>query len=133
MSRITVDGYAYETDLDVAVGDEVLLPDSGTGQWVGTVTSLRSDYRGPCRRVAGLVRRRAEVERREAARRAVKVAGWRPGESVEIRYGGTRRVAMIVEVNSVGRPTYVKIEADPPVSIGLGSAAAWRDLAAGLL
>ncbi len=132
MRRITVDGYAYETDLDVAVGDEVLLPDSGTGQWVGTVTSLTTNYAGPCRRVVGLVRRQPEVARRDAARRDVRVAGWRPGDWVEVRYAGETRVATITEVNSIGRPTCVHIEAEPAASIGLGSAAAWRDLAAGL-
>ena len=132
MRRITVGRYTYETDLDVEVGDEVLLPDSGTGQWVGTVTSLTSDYQGRCRRIVGLVRRRAAVERREAARSAVRVDGWRPGESVQVRYAGKARVATIAEVNAIGRPSLVHIEAEPPVSVGLGSAAAWRDLAAGL-
>jgi hypothetical protein len=41
------------------------------------------------------MRARAHVERREAARRRIGVAGWRPGETVEVRYAGEPRVARI--------------------------------------
>lgn len=107
MRKIVVDGRdTFETALDVEVGDEVILPDSGTGRWIGTVTALTSDYRGACRRVTGLARRRAEVEEREVARQAVRIDGWRPGELL--------------------------VESDPPSSVSFGSAAAWRDFAGGI-
>ena len=36
MRRIVVEGrYTYETALDVDVGDEIILPDSDIGQWIG--------------------------------------------------------------------------------------------------
>ena len=133
MRRIVVEGrYTYETALDVDVGDEVILPDRGIGQWIGTVTALTSDHRGTCRRVIGLARRRAEVEEREIARQAIRIGGWRPGESFEVRRDGLTLSATVVEVNAHGRPTHVEVDSDPPSSVYLGSAAAWRDVAAGI-
>ena len=124
--------YTYETALDVDVGDEVILPDAGSDQWIGTVTALITDYRGACRRVIGLARRCAEVEEREVARRAVRMAGWQPGERFEVRRDGLALSATVAEVNSRGRPTLVAVDSDPPSSVYLGSAAAWRDFAAGV-
>ncbi len=59
--KVTVGGYIYETDLDLKVGDKVLLP-VPYGMWdipgfdkprEGTVTSLKvsTDYDGPCRKI----------------------------------------------------------------------------------
>lgn len=81
MARVVVDGrYSYETALDLEVGDEVLLPSSGLGgQWVARVTALSSDYTGPCRRILGLVRRRIDAERQDAALAAVPITGFRAG------------------------------------------------------
>lgn len=36
-----VDGrYVYKTELDLEIGDEVLLPTGFSGDWVGRVTAL---------------------------------------------------------------------------------------------
>jgi len=58
LRRVEVDGYTYLTDLPVKVGTKVLLPESWlakvtgkTGPWEGTVTSLITDYTGPCSRI----------------------------------------------------------------------------------
>jgi len=58
MRRVVVSGYTYETDLPVKRGTKVLLPESWLGEvtgkrgpWEGTVTSLISDYTGPCKRI----------------------------------------------------------------------------------
>jgi len=62
MKRVVVNGYTYETDLDVKVGDRVLLPGGGVramlGEltWEGTVTAIGSAYTGPCRRVICVVK-----------------------------------------------------------------------------
>lgn len=46
--------YAYETNLILKVGDKVVLPtpswllDVQEKEWIGTVTSLKSDYTGSC-------------------------------------------------------------------------------------
>ena len=63
MKRVVVNGYTYETDLDVQVGDRVLLPGGGVramlfGEmtWEGTVTAIGSDCTGPCRRVICIVK-----------------------------------------------------------------------------
>jgi hypothetical protein len=51
--RVVVEGrYTYETDLDLKLGDRVLLPGSAKGgNWKGTVTALTSKYSGPCSRI----------------------------------------------------------------------------------
>jgi len=55
--RVVVGRYTYETDLDLKIGDRVLLP---TVEWLarvqgptweGVVTALESDYDGPCKRI----------------------------------------------------------------------------------
>jgi hypothetical protein len=70
-----VDGrYVYESELDLEIGDEVLLPAGFSGDWVGRVTALSSDYPGPCKRILGLVRRRSDVERRDAVLASVAIA-----------------------------------------------------------
>lgn len=57
LKRVVVSGYTYETDLDLKVGDRVLLPtpdflmDVRGPTWEGTVSSLTSTYDGPCRRI----------------------------------------------------------------------------------
>ncbi len=62
MKRVVVNGgLTYETNLDVKVGDTVLLPTPSWLQdvkgptWEGKITSLESDYTGPCVRVLGKV------------------------------------------------------------------------------
>jgi hypothetical protein len=96
MTRVVVDGrYTYETDLDLEVGDEVLLPPSGLGgQWVARVTELSSDYAGPCRRILGLVRRRAGAERQDAALAAVPITGLRTGTTFEVTASCGHRVLL---------------------------------------
>lgn len=133
--RILINGrYAYETDLDdVEVGDEMILPDSGwSGQWTGIVTALEPDYDGPCRKVVGLSKRRAKVEAEDKALQAVRIAGWRPGEtfSKTCRRCGQPRDYVVKEVNNIGRPTSVRSDAcacgEPMSGAGLGSASAFR-------
>lgn len=58
--RIEIDNkHTYETNLEVKVGDNVLLPtadflrDVKGPTYVGTVTSLTSSYTGACRNVIG--------------------------------------------------------------------------------
>ena len=57
MKRVIVNGYTYETDLNLAVGDMVVLPtaswlrDVMGDTWEGTVSSLTSDYTGDCARI----------------------------------------------------------------------------------
>jgi hypothetical protein len=139
MARLVVDGrYTYETDLDLEVGDEVLLPPSGLGgQWVARVTELSSDYAGPCRRILGLVRRRADAERQDAALAAVPITGLRTGTTFEVTASCGHRVLLHIEgVNRTGRPTHVRYTCQAcggiPHTAGLGSADAWRRMAAGL-
>ena len=139
MARVVVDGrYAYETDLELEVGDEVLLPPSGLGgQWVARVTALSSDYAGPCRRILGLVRRRIDAERQDAALSAVPITGFRAGATFEVTASCGHQVLLHIEgVNRTGRPTHVRYTCKACGGIhhttGLGSAAAWRRVAAGL-
>lgn len=49
--------YAYDTDLDVKVGDVVLLPESpfSGGPWTARVTNLKADYDGPVKRILGIL------------------------------------------------------------------------------
>ncbi len=60
--RVVVNGYTYETDKIVAVGDRVLLPtaewlrDVKGPTWEGTFTSLQSDYKGPCVRILAVLK-----------------------------------------------------------------------------
>jgi hypothetical protein len=60
MKKIVVNGYTYETDLDLKIGDRVILPtaawlrDVKGPTWVGVVEALESDYAGPCARVLGV-------------------------------------------------------------------------------
>ncbi len=60
MKRVVVNGYTYETEIeDLRVGDSVILPtpywlqDVKGPTWIGSVTSLGSDYAGACARVIG--------------------------------------------------------------------------------
>jgi hypothetical protein len=111
MARVVVDGrYSYETDLDLEVGDEVLLPPSGLGgQWVARVTALSSDYTGPCRRILGLVHRRIDAERQDAALAAVPITGFRAGTTFEVTASCGHQVLLHIEgVNRAGRPTHVR-------------------------
>jgi hypothetical protein len=139
MARVVVDGrYSYETDLELEVGDEVLLPPSGLGgQWVARVTALSSDYAGPCRRILGLVRRRIDAERQDAALSAVPITGFRAETTFEVTASCGHQVLLHIEgVNRTGRPTHVRYTCQAcggiPHTAGLGSAAAWRRIAAGL-
>jgi hypothetical protein len=138
VARVVVDGrYVYESELDLEFGDEVLLPAGFSGDWVGRVTALSSDYAGPCKRIVGLVRRRSDVERRDAALASVAIAGFRAGTTLEITASCGHQVRLhIQEVNRTGRPTYVKYACEAcggtPCGAGLGSADAWRRLAAGI-
>jgi hypothetical protein len=110
MSRIEIDGrYAYETDLELEVGDEVLLPAGWSGEWVGRVTALSPDYGGPCGRVVRLIRRRADAERRDIELTAVAITGFRAGSTVRIKASCGHEVLLRVhEVNRDGRPTHVE-------------------------
>lgn len=51
--------YTYVTNLDLAIGDTVVLPtpdylrDIDGDEWIGTVTALTSDYNGKCATVIG--------------------------------------------------------------------------------
>ncbi|HWO47659.1 MAG TPA: hypothetical protein VNM41_06310 [Solirubrobacterales bacterium] len=68
--KVLINGrYAYETDLDdVEVGDEMLLPGSQySDSWTGIVTALEPEYDGPWRKVVGLSRRRAQIEKEREA------------------------------------------------------------------
>jgi hypothetical protein len=58
MKRVIINSqYTYETDLDISIGDSVLLPtaswlvDALGDTWEGEVTSLESDYDGWCARI----------------------------------------------------------------------------------
>jgi hypothetical protein len=59
LKRVQVGRYAYDTDLPVKVGDKVKLPGTWVpgheDGWEGEVTSLTSDYIGPCKRILGFV------------------------------------------------------------------------------
>ena len=114
MPRIEIDGrYAYETDLELEVGDEVLLPAGWSGEWVGRVTALASDYGGPCGRVVQLVRKRADAEQRDVELAAVAITGFRAGSTVRIRASCGHEVLLrIREVNRAGRPTHVEGRCD---------------------
>lgn len=61
--RVQVDGkYTYETNKRVAVGDLVVVPNPAWLQDVKgqtrecTVTSLESDYTGPCLTIIGVLK-----------------------------------------------------------------------------
>lgn len=60
--KVVVGNYTYETDLNLKVGDTVLLPtpywlqDVKGPTWEGKVTSLDSNYTGPCVRIIKKVR-----------------------------------------------------------------------------
>jgi hypothetical protein len=133
-----VDGrYVYESELDLEIGDEVLLPAGFSGDWVGRVTALSPDYAGPCKPILGLVRRRSDVERRDAALASVAIAGFRAGTTLQTTASCGHEVDLhIEEVNRTGRPKYVKYVCETcggvPHGVGLGSADAWRRLAAGI-
>jgi hypothetical protein len=67
MKRIIVNGYTYETDLDVNIGDVVEFP---TADWLrdvygysqeGVVTALESDYKGECVRILSLVTKKDDL------------------------------------------------------------------------
>jgi hypothetical protein len=67
--KVLVNGqYTYETDLDVQVGDDVILPtpsflrDVKGPTWEGRVTSLNSDYTGWCERIISLAPKFSEEE-----------------------------------------------------------------------
>lgn len=129
--------YVYESELDLEIGDEVLLPADFSGDWIGRVTALSSDYAGPCKRILGLVRRRPDVERRDAALASVAIVGFRTGTTLQITASCGHDVHLhIEEVNRRGRPTYVKYTCEAcggvPHGAGLGSVDAWRRLAAGI-
>ena len=61
MNKVVVNGYTYETDLNVKVGDVVELPtahwlrDVKGDTWQGVVSSLDSDYDGGCSKVIKVV------------------------------------------------------------------------------
>ena len=137
MVRVIVDGrYTYETELEVEVGDEVLLPAGWSGERVATVTATSAEYSGPCKRIVRVVRKRKDAEQRNAALTAVPITGFRPGATFEMVAPCGHKVALRVqEVNRTGRPTHVPhtCEAcgDAPHSAYLGSADAWRWYAAG--
>ena len=138
MTRVVVEGrYVYETDLELEIGDEVLLPSGFSGQWIGRVTALSSDYTDPCKRILGLVRRRVDVERRDAALAAVPITGFQAGGTLQVTASCGHQILLHIEdVNHAGRPTHVRYRCEAcggvPCSSGLGSADAWRRLAAGL-
>lgn len=137
MIRVIVDGrYTYETDLEVEVGDEVLLPAGWSGKWVGRVTATSSEYAGPCERIVRIIHKRRDAERRDAALAAVPITGFRAGATVDIVAPCGHKVLLRVhEVNRVGRPTHVsytcEVCGDAPHSAYLGSADAWRQHASG--
>lgn len=137
MARVIVDEiYTYETELEVEVGDEVLLPAGWSGEWVGTVTATSSEYSGPCKRIVRVVRKREDAKRRAAALAAVPITGFRPGATVEmVAPCGHEIVLRVQEVNRAGRPTHVTYTCEAcgnaPHSAYLGSADAWRWYAAG--
>lgn len=129
--------YVYETSLKLEIGDEVLLPAGFSGDWIGRVTALSSDYAGPCKRIVGLVRQRAERERRDAALAAVAITGFRAGTTLEVAASCGHQVLLhIEEVNRSGRPTQVRYVCEAcggaTHSASLGSADGWRMLAAGI-
>ena len=59
MKKVVVNGkYTYETDIDVQIGDIVLLPSAGwldKQPWQGTITALNSTYTGECRKIIAIV------------------------------------------------------------------------------
>lgn len=57
VKKVVVNGYTYETDLDVQLGDRVVLPGRGKGTWTGTVQSFESSYTGPCKQILSIVPR----------------------------------------------------------------------------
>jgi hypothetical protein len=58
MKRVIVNGYTYETDMKLKVGDRVLLPSPFTDTWEGIVDSLKSDYTGHCSQVIKKLRKK---------------------------------------------------------------------------
>jgi hypothetical protein len=133
--KVLINGqYAYETDLDdVKVGDEMVLPGGiGSDLWTGIVTALEPEYGGPCRKVIGLSRRKAQVETERKALAEVRISGWRAGDKLSktCEKCGEQRWYLVKEVNRVGRPTWIE---SLPCECGasglgahLGSAAAFR-------
>ena len=63
MKKVVVEGYTYETDLDVKVGDVVELPsaywlrDVLGDTWEGVVNSLESNYDGVCSRIIRIIKK----------------------------------------------------------------------------
>jgi hypothetical protein len=63
MKRIIINHkYTYETDLEVKVGDTVVLPsprkslaEGKVSAWRGSVTALTSLYDGPCKKVIRVI------------------------------------------------------------------------------
>lgn len=48
--------YTYECGFKVHIGDKVKLPKGfGPNQWIGTITSLSSSYKGPVKNVIEIV------------------------------------------------------------------------------
>lgn len=63
MKRVVVnDKFTYKTDLPVEIGSRVVLPTDASlvdvlgPTWEGTVTSLTSNYQGPCRMIFGIAK-----------------------------------------------------------------------------
>ena len=60
--KIVVKGYTWEAPDTVKIGDKVLLPvvdwlrDVKGDTWEGTVTALKSDYDGYCKRIIAIVK-----------------------------------------------------------------------------
>jgi hypothetical protein len=69
--KVVVDGYCYLSDIAVSVGDEVICSVSHTWRGVfgptrtGVVSSLESDYNGPCERVLQILRTKEQIEMEE--------------------------------------------------------------------
>jgi hypothetical protein len=133
--KVQINGrYVYETDLlDVEIGDEMVLPGTlSPDAWTGVVTSLEPEYDGPCKKVIGLSRRRAQVDAHREALDGVKISSWRVGQSISkpCAQCGEERHYLIEAVNNVGRPTSVRSEpcscGAPINGYGLGSAASFR-------
>lgn len=132
--KVLINGrYAYETDLDdVEVGDEMLLPGTASGPWLGIVTELEPAYDGRCTKVLGLTRRRIKVEAEDKAKAEVRITGWRIGDTFtkQCRDCDEPRTYRVEEVNKTGRPTSIRAEGRPcgapPTGTGLGSADAFR-------
>jgi hypothetical protein len=58
MKKVIVNNnYTYETNLELKIGDKVVLPtpsylrDTLENTWIGTVTALESEYDGYCYKV----------------------------------------------------------------------------------